>query len=561
MDDSNRDELRKSCAARRSACTEKVIQSTSNKKIVVAGPGTGKTTLFGMLLKAKGGNSLTLSFINALVDDLAVGLYGLSEVRTLHGYAVGQLKKKMKETEIFPRLPDIIREDFQILRGVDANFKTLFQHGDGPKDLFDFYKIRKDYYGPYYGFADVIYAVVKFYEKNPGSIPKYDQIVVDEFQDFNKTEVQLVDQLATKSPILLAGDDDQALYISLKNASPEHIRQKHTDKKQGYEPHTLPFCSRSTEVIVEAINDLVKNALANGLLKERIEKPYLYFAEIGKDKESAAYPKIDYATVFEGQIAWFVQERMKELIEKERRKLDVLIVVPPQRKKFALPKIAMALREKGFKNVSFSDANDPKEPTFRDGLRLLIANKSDNLGWRVVAKVLMPIADFEQVLKEGETSSKPLPEILPKELIKQVQDIVKTVKKLRGDKASEVSDDMLKQILELLGHDSRVENIEWLEAQLDDDSSVNNHRGLRDAQITITTVPSSKGLAADYVFITHFDDAYYSQGGKGTVSDDNVFSFLVALTRARKKAYLISTQEGKEPALLGWIDKTRVNRL
>lgn len=559
MDKAERKALQDSCKAERSSCAEAIIQSTSDKKIVVAGPGTGKTTLFSMLLNAKGGTSLTLSFINALVDDLAIGLYGLSEVKTLHGYAVGRLAEK-KEAKIFPKLPEVIHEDMQILTGKEANFRVLFQQGAGDQELFDFYKARKDYYGPYYGFADVIFGVVKYFEKNPEVIPKYDQIVIDEFQDFNEIEVQLVDQLASKSPILLAGDDDQALYVSLKNASPKYIRAKCVDKKQGYEVHALPFCSRSTETIVEAINDLVKNAQKNGLLKERIDKPFRYFPDELKDKVSASNPHIDHVTIFEKQIGWFIQERLKEIIEEERKKLEVLIIVPPQVKRYALPGIAKSLREKGFKNVTFADSNDPKEPVFRDGLQLLIANQNDNLGWRVIAKALMPPGDFAKILTEGATTGKPLVEIISKDFVKQIQVTVKNVKKLRGDKAADVSEEDRNQLLALLGYNPRAESLAWLAETLPEEVGGVGTRGLRDSQITITTVPSSKGLAADYVFITHFDDAYYTAGGKGAVSDDNVFSFLVALTRARKKAFLVSTQANKEPRLLEWIEKSRVHR-
>jgi replication-associated recombination protein RarA len=92
MPDGDREKLRAECLEERNACISKIINSKSKRKIVVAGPGTGKTTLFSLLLKQKGGKSLTLSFINALVDDLAVSLCGISEVKTLHGFALGQLK-------------------------------------------------------------------------------------------------------------------------------------------------------------------------------------------------------------------------------------------------------------------------------------------------------------------------------------------------------------------------------------------------------------------------------------------------------------------------------------
>ena len=156
MTDEVRNKLREECSAQRSACTDAIVNSTAMKKVVVAGPGTGKTTLFKSILERKNGNCLTLSFINALVDDLALGLCGLTEVTTLHGYALRELRNKKEQTKVFGKLPSVISEDHIVLCGTEANFKPIFENGEQIPALYDFYKERKDYYGPYYGFADIV---------------------------------------------------------------------------------------------------------------------------------------------------------------------------------------------------------------------------------------------------------------------------------------------------------------------------------------------------------------------------------------------------------------------
>ena len=66
--------------------TDRIKDSKSLKKVVAAGPGTGKTNLFKEVLEDKD-KALVLTFINALVEELHVQLPGFVTVKTLHGYA------------------------------------------------------------------------------------------------------------------------------------------------------------------------------------------------------------------------------------------------------------------------------------------------------------------------------------------------------------------------------------------------------------------------------------------------------------------------------------------
>jgi hypothetical protein len=249
-----------------------ILASQSRNKIVVGGPGTGKTFLFKELLKSRNKKALTLTFINSLVEDLALDLYGLSEVKTLHGFARGIIARAAKRIDVFPKLSAIVRDDSRLLTGEDVNFDKLFNERDDTNSRLDFYKRRKDYYG-YYGYTDLIYAAVRFLEAHKKRIPTYDLLLVDEFQDFNKLEVSLIDLLSTNSATLIAGDDDQALYF-FKDASPEYIRTRYADKRLGFEPHTLIYCCRCTRAIVAAFNDVLNSATQRGFLKNRIPKEY-----------------------------------------------------------------------------------------------------------------------------------------------------------------------------------------------------------------------------------------------------------------------------------------------
>ena len=91
-----------------------------------------------------------------------------------------------------------------------------------------------------------------FWRDSQQEIPEYPLIVVDEYQDFSELETSFIRLLSSKSPVLIAGDDDQALY-SFKNADPRFIRE--LAQGDEYERFGLPFCSRCTEVVVGAVND------------------------------------------------------------------------------------------------------------------------------------------------------------------------------------------------------------------------------------------------------------------------------------------------------------------
>ena len=80
---------------------------------------------------------------------------------------------------------------------------------------------------------------------------------------------------------------------------------------------------------------------------------------------------------------------------------------------------------------------------------------------------------------------------------------------------------------------------------------------IRKIPIKLSTVQGCKGLAEDYVFITHFDDQYYLDARPDSkdriISDLNVCKLIVALTRARKKVFLLSSNPKATPTFLNWL--------
>jgi len=534
--------------------TNRILESTAPKKIVVAGPGTGKTYLFQQLLKRNPGNSLTLTFINALVDELSLSLSGLSEVRTLHGYALSVLASK--GFRIFPKLPKVIANDARVLREQDVQFEALFQDDPIDPEKREFYEKRRGLYGQFYGYADIIHALVQYYKQNENEIPTFKQILVDEFQDFNKFEVELIELLAAKSPILITGDDDQSLYMHLKKATAAHIRRKHGQGEPDYIPFPLSYCSRSTEVVVEAINDFISSAVQRGFLKDRIEKPYKYFPAEKMDEEGKKHQKIIFRPVFAHFLTDYFQREICNIAERERGPFDILIIVPNGMKKVRFPQIRNSLDIAGFRNVRCAERQDTSV-SIADGLSLIRENPECNLGWRIVLSVIATSDEFRHILKlsAAEPTAK-ICALVGEDCASKVRTLASSFQKLLGGEELENSE--LDKLLSLAGYDRRQMAKEKMrEDCYSHERAPVSMRSIRDIRIHLTTVVGSKGLSADYVFLLDFSDGHFSKSKK--ISDQNIYDFLVAMTRARKQLYLISPDD-KEAYFLGWIKPERVDR-
>ena len=533
-----------------------IVASPSTKKLVVAGPGTGKTHLFKRVLAGKQ-KTITLSFVNSLVADLALELCGLSEVKTLHGFARGTLGKA-GTIRIYPRLSEVIREDASILLGEDVDFDRLFNNRDDGNSHVRFYKERKDYYR-HYGYADVVFAVVKAFEAKREKIPAYEQVIVDEFQDFNKLEVSLIDLLAERSPVLLAGDDDQALY-AFKDASPDHIRNLHARPEHGFSAFNLPYCSRCTRVIVEASNDVIKAAIASGRLSGRIEKPYIYFEDEDKDKESDQYPRIIHARLQAAQIPWFIEKKMGEIAQETKKSFQALVISPT---KVQSKTIVAALREKGLKNIDLLNRKEEVVPTLLEGLKLMleVGEEFGNLGWRIAARYVLKEAEFAAALRKStEKAAGEFHKLISRSAKRELGELSKTIRALRDGRA--VADEAVDSLFTKIGVDARELAKLHLKEEIEDDWQRGGNPSIRTIPVKATTIQSSKGLAADYVFVTHFDDRYVIKDrDKTKISDHDICSFLVALTRAKKKVFLVSSNPKIIPTFRTWIDGDRIEEV
>jgi superfamily I DNA/RNA helicase len=192
--------------AARAAATAALVDSTADSKLIVAGPGTGKTFTFEQALRAVDGKGLALTFINNLVGDLKDALGDLADVFTFHGYCKRQMHLNTGEglldpLDYYPPFLDLVVHDLRLLGRagvVKEDVASAFHNiDDGDAVIADTLRVG-DYYRAV-SHTEVVYRVLLFLEAHPERIQIYPLVVVDEYQDFSLLETSFIALLASKS--------------------------------------------------------------------------------------------------------------------------------------------------------------------------------------------------------------------------------------------------------------------------------------------------------------------------------------------------------------------------
>lgn len=123
----------------------------------------------------------------------------------------------------YPGLTSLIKRDWEWLNEAAApQFVERMRRLACSEAEEQFYLARSAYYDAL-DFDDSVYRVTRRLNDRPDLIPAYELVLIDEFQDFNGMESEIINLLGRGSPIVIAGDDDQALYSQLRGASWEYI--------------------------------------------------------------------------------------------------------------------------------------------------------------------------------------------------------------------------------------------------------------------------------------------------------------------------------------------------
>ena len=234
-----------------------------------------------------------------------------------------------------------------------------------------------------------------------------------------------------------------------------------------------------------------------------------------------------------------------------RSDFKVLVICPFNKKITALGK---SLRGKGLRNVNFIEEGSATVSNVLDICQILAEDPESNLGWRLAAEHWLDESELSTLVKAtGKSTEVPIIDYCNVSFQMKVKDLVRIFKKFR--KGADIKQTDCSLLLSELQLDEIGLLSKTINSEVSDASTHKVERAIRNIQVDIATVAGSKGLSADVVFLTHCDDKYMLS--KGRLTDISVCSFMVALTRAKSVALLISTStQGCQ--LVKLIDQSRL---
>lgn len=533
-----------------------ILDSEAKRRVVVAGPGTGKSYLFQSEVGRHEGKPLLISFLRALIEEMEEKLGAVAHVRTFHSFCKLEFLKlhagKHPEFKFhYPALTRLIDDDLIVAgtatpaQHVGRAVELAMQARQGQEQLEQWLQLAERYHA--YGHTDLVYRVLKCIEEGD-EVPHYEVVIVDEFQDFSPLERGFIEHLTTKGRSLIVGDDDQALY-EFKKAGPDGIRDLFSDA--GCTIFSLPYCSRCTPVVVDATHALVGQAQKLGLLKGRIEKPFVCYLP-DKQGDGEKYPKIIHA-VCSGQsrrvpyMARYIKEQIEAIPDDEIAHSwegaypTALVIGPNPFRKQVYDYLKEALP-----NVTLKASEEPTVERI-DAVKILVGDEEANLGWRIACYCWPGMNPaVKKFLSDAKLELRPL---LPAEFVSLVLSLVGILRAYKEGLG--VSSEELQLFEREIGltlqdaapdvEQSAAPEEEVVELVEDDRSK---------PSILCTSFPGSKGLSAAHVFIVGMNEGHVPRHDP---TDVEVMNLLVGLTRTRKSCHVLSVRQFNGT----WLDKSR----
>ena len=195
----------------------------------------------------------------------------------------------------------------------------------------------------YLDYADLSYNALKLLRENPELSDKYDYVIVDEFQDTNKLQLDMIFSLAKKGNITVVGDMNQSIYRfrgAYKGNLEEFLKFYNLSKQDVF---TLQSSYRSTNKILKVAHELILHNYSN--------KDECFEVKSVHDLEG------DNVEVFELKNSREEARKVSEIVEKslsEGTKLEEICVLTRTHQQSQLVKRCLEL-----KGIPFSSVEKP----------------------------------------------------------------------------------------------------------------------------------------------------------------------------------------------------------
>lgn len=557
---------------------EAIANHPATEILIVAGPGTGKSTIFKQrvmfwLGQDKDAKILALSFVRKLVADLHADIQNDGkltdsqkqqvDVFTLHKYArsIVELNHGTKEWKFAPHFRIIGQEWKAVVWGDVLLLADQKDHNGNSwkkfetqlyNDEFDESAVWKELKKTYFtlcqfynaaGFSDLILRAREALAENPG-LNQHRCFIFDEYQDFNAAEECLLKQITDAAKgTLIVGDDDQVLYETLKSGKASLIRAIYsgTDVVNAM----LPFCGRCDFHITKTASHFIKQDADEAC----IEKIYLPMTEAAATKKvqivGCAQPStaVDYIRKFIEDHENEIEQRRKDLAEGNSKDAFLLILSPSKRVDFyrlndARDQLFDLIKPYQEEHKEFSDDYYSVLNYYA-----LARYPNDNFNFRKVlyhegveADDLLPllqtcIADGKSFAGLGTDITKAALE--KAEMVRGILDSDKAVaEKVKALQECIKIQDAARLRRDLENHAIDQAYVEAIRHQEEEEAELEEIAVKQMAAVELMTIVGSKGLSADHVIIIGFDNV-----NMGWVTKN---AFYVAMTRARRSLHIVT---------------------
>ena len=582
---------------------KEAVNITDGPLLVLAGAGSGKTkvltTKVAKLIidnKIDPSNILAITFTNKAAKEMKqrilsmVGDIGYKiQISTFHSFGLNILKKHYDKLKLSKNFTILDSDDSSILiknilkdMNSDENYKAIKNIISNNKNALidsyeyerfvsnDFEELVLEVYRKYENrliknnsvdFDDLLMLPIVLFKKHPDILKEYQEqykyILIDEYQDTNEAQYLLTKMISAKyKNICVVGDDSQSIYSwrgsnykNILNFEKDYPNCKTVFLEQNY---------RSTKIIINASNDLIKNNI------NRKDK------NLWTDNEEGI--KIEYKrAIDEKDEAYYVVSEINKLLDNGSKLSDIAILYRTNAQSRNLED-ELLLNNIPYKVVGSVYFYNRKEIKDLMAYLKLIYNKDDDvsltriinvprrkIGKVTIDRLVSKANDLNCSIYDAIDSGKEL----------EFKEIIEF---LRENKDNYTLTNFIDLVLEKTGIIKELEDENTIEAQtrienlnefksiayqfeekygiisleefLNEISLVSDITEYKDNEaITLMTIHSAKGLEFNNVFIVGLEESIFphfnSFESNDSLEEERRLCY-VAITRAKKRLWLVN---------------------